>query len=133
LLVEEGFRYHMDDFSSDFPFWDSVSMAGGGKRPLLILPYALDTNDMKMWMTPALTPRDWLQYAIDTFDWLHLEAQQEGARMMSVGLHLRIIGRPGRITVLKTFLDHVKATPGVWIASRAKIAAAFADSIQPDL
>ena len=133
LLVEEGFRYHMDDFSSDFPFWDSVAMAGGGKRPLLILPYALDTNDMKMWMTPALTPRDWLQYAIDTFDWLHLEAQQEGARMMSVGLHLRIIGRPGRITVLKTFLDHVKATPGVWIASRAKIAAAFADSIQPDL
>jgi peptidoglycan/xylan/chitin deacetylase (PgdA/CDA1 family) len=131
LLLEEGFTYHMDDFSGDFPFWDKVALTGGEVRPLLIVPYALDTNDMKMWMTPALTPRDWLRYAIDTFDWLRAEAQGEGARMMSVGLHLRIIGRPGRIGALKAFLDHVKANGGVWIASRAKIAAAFAESVPP--
>jgi peptidoglycan/xylan/chitin deacetylase (PgdA/CDA1 family) len=129
LLLEEGYSYHMDDFSDDFPFWDSVDMADGAKRPLVILPYALDTNDMKMWVTPALTPRDWLQYAIDTFDWLYAEADSEGARMMSVGLHLRIIGRPGRTTALKAFLDHVKSKSDVWIASRAKIAAAFAAAV----
>jgi peptidoglycan/xylan/chitin deacetylase (PgdA/CDA1 family) len=131
LLLEEGFTYHMDDFSSDFPFWESVELSTGEKRPLVIVPYALDTNDMKMWMTPALTPRDWLDYAIDSFDWLHAEAEAEGARIMSLGLHLRIIGRPGRIGALKKFLDHVKATPGVWIASRARIAAAFADAVPP--
>jgi peptidoglycan/xylan/chitin deacetylase (PgdA/CDA1 family) len=88
---------------------------------------------MKMWMTPALTPSDWVRYAIDTFDWLHAEAETEGARMMSLGLHLRIIGRPGRATALKAFLDHVKSKPGVWIASRAKIAAAFAEAVKPEI
>jgi peptidoglycan/xylan/chitin deacetylase (PgdA/CDA1 family) len=131
LLLEEGFTYHMDDFSDDFPFWETVAMADGSTQPLAILPYAIDSNDMKMWMTPALTPTDWVRYAIDTFDWLHAEAQTQGARMMSLGLHLRIIGRPGRAAALKAFLDHVKTKPGVWIASRARIAAAFAEAVSP--
>ena len=116
LLVEEGFTYHMDDFSGDQPFWDSDY-----EKPILILPYALDSNDMKMWTAPSLTPTDWLQYAIDTFDWLYREGADD-PQMMSFGLHLRIIGRPGRIGYLEKFLQHVTAKPDVWIASRQAIA-----------
>lgn len=129
LLVEEGYTYHMDDYSDDFPFWETVEMADGSKRPMLMMPYALDSNDMKFWLAPSLTARDWLQYATDTFDWLAAEAEAEGARYMSLGLHLRIIGRPGRIGALKGFLDHVSAHPGVWIATRREIAAAFAAAV----
>jgi peptidoglycan/xylan/chitin deacetylase (PgdA/CDA1 family) len=123
ILAEEGFRYHMDDFSRDAPFWERVTLADGTTKPIVIVPYALDTNDMKFWLTPAYSPEDWLKYAIATFDWLY----DEGGRMMSLGLHLRIIGRPGRIWAFKAFLDHVAAKPDVWIASRAEIARHFAE------
>lgn len=128
LLAEAGFTYHMDDYSRDFPFWDKVGTTDGDK-PMVILPYAMDSNDMKFWLTPALTTRDWLTYAIDTFEALHAESQASGARMMSLGVHLRIIGRPGRIGALRQFLDHVAAKDGVWIACRRKIAKAFADAV----
>ena len=128
LLVEEGFAYHMDDYSDDFPFWDVVETAQGTK-PIVILPYAIDSNDMKFWLAPALTARDWLQYATDTFDQMHAEAMDGETKMMSLGLHLRIIGRPGRIGALRGFLEHVAHKPGVWVASRQKIAAAFADAV----
>jgi len=131
LLAEEGYFYHMDDYSDDFPFWDHVPLSNGSTKPMVILPYAIDSNDMKFWLSPSLTPRDWLQYATDSFDWLYREAQTEGARMMSLGLHLRIIGRPGRIGAFKGFLDHVKRHPDVWVTSRANIASAFAASV-PD-
>ena len=120
LLAEEGFTYHMDDYSDGRPFWD---MAGG--RPILILPYALDSNDMKMWTDPALTPSQWLEYAIDTFDWLKREGAHE-PRMMSFGLHLRIVGRPGRIGYLEKFLRHVRRHDRVWVATRRQIADAWA-------
>jgi peptidoglycan/xylan/chitin deacetylase (PgdA/CDA1 family) len=126
ILAEEGFQYHMDDFSRDAPFSESVTLADGTSRPMVIVPYALDTNDMKFWLTPAYSPEDWLKYAIATFDWLY----EEGGRMMSLGLHLRIIGRPGRIWAFKAFLDHVAAKPDVWIASRAEIARYFAEHHQ---
>ena len=129
LLVEEGFRYHMDDYSDDFPFWETVEMADGSKRPMLMMPYALDSNDMKFWLAPSLTARDWLTYATDTFDWLADEADRDGARYMSLGLHLRIIGRPGRIGALKGFLEHIAKRPDIWIASRKEIAEAFAASV----
>ncbi len=130
LLVEEGFDYHMDDFSDDVPFWDQVEMEDGGKRPLAIVPYALDTNDMKFWLDPSYAPDDWLRYAAETFDWLYEEGS-EAPRMMSLGLHLRIIGRPGRIGALERFLAHVDSKPDVWIARRADIAAHFAKSVPP--
>ena len=130
LLAEEGFSYHMDDYSDDFPFWDVVHTATGPK-PMVILPYALDSNDMKFWLAPALTAKDWLTYATDTFDWLAAESEREGARYMSLGLHLRIIGRPGRIGALEGFLEHIAKRPDVWIASRSEIAAAFAAKIDP--
>lgn len=131
LLLEQGYRYHMDDYSDDFPFWDQVEMADGSRRPMIILPYAIDSNDMKFWLAPAFTAKDWLTYAIDTFEWLLAEAQTEGARMMSLGLHLRIIGRPGRIGAFKAFLEHVAGRSDVWIATREQIAEAFAAAVPP--
>lgn len=120
LLAEEGFAYHMDDYSDDLPFWDVV-----GGRPIVVVPYALDSNDMKMWTAPALTPRQWLEYAIDTFDWLYAEGA-EAPKMMSLGVHLRIIGRPGRIGAFARFLEHARRHERVWIATRKEIADRFA-------
>lgn len=130
LLIEEGYDYHMDDFSGDTPFWDNVAMADGGIRPLKIIPYALDTNDMKFWLTPAFSPDAWLKYAKDSLDWL-LEEGEKQPRMMSVGTHLRIIGRPGRIGAYRDFVAYAAAKPGVWIATRAEIADAFAAHVPP--
>lgn len=124
LLAEAGFLYHMDDFSDDEPRWDVVETSDG-PRAMVIVPYALDTNDMKFWLTPAITPQDWLDYAVETFDRLYAEGA-EAPRMMSLGLHLRIIGRPGRIGALERFIAHVLAHDGVWCASRLDIARAFA-------
>ncbi len=129
LLLQEGFTYHMDDYSGDMPFWTEVDCGRGHMRPLLIVPYALDTNDMKMWTAPSLSPRDWANYAIDSFEWLLREARQVGPRMMSLGLHLRIIGRPGRIGALARVLDHVHGQDDVWVTTRLAIAEAYADAV----
>jgi allantoinase len=131
LILEEGYTYHMDDYSDDFPYWDLVEMPDGSRKPMVILPYAIDSNDMKFWLSPSFTPQMWFEYARDTFNWLHHEAEREGARMMSLGLHLRIIGRPGRIDALRKFLDHVKAHSDVWVTTREKIAAHFAAHVPP--
>jgi peptidoglycan/xylan/chitin deacetylase (PgdA/CDA1 family) len=124
LLSEEGYLYHMDDYSRDEPFFDR-SLA----KPMVVLPYALDSNDMKMWNAPSLTPRVWCEYAIDTFDWL-LKESESRPRMMSLGVHLRIIGRPGRIGALETFLSNVRDRGGqkVWIARRCDIAKHFTEN-----
>ncbi len=126
LLAEAGFLYHMDDYSRDVPFWEPVTVSDGTVRPLICVPYAIDSNDMKMWTAPALTPQDWLDYARRTFDWLRAEAREEGPRIMSLGLHLRIIGRPGRIWALQALLDHVMGHDDVWITTRRSIAERFA-------
>ena len=127
LLQEEGFTYHMDDYSADTPFWGEVASGSG---PMVVVPYALDSNDMKMWISPAYTPDMWLKYACDTFDELlqeGLSGRFDGApRMMSLGLHLRIIGRPGRIGALAKFLQHVAQADGVWVTTRRAIAEHFA-------
>jgi allantoinase len=119
LLAEAGFEYHMDDYSDDVPFWD-----GGTNPGMVVMPYALDSNDMKMWTAPSLSPRQWLEYAIDTFDWLYAEGASQ-PRMMSLGLHLRIIGRPGRIGYFERFLRHVRTHEDVWVAPRIDIARHF--------
>jgi peptidoglycan/xylan/chitin deacetylase (PgdA/CDA1 family) len=124
VLAEEGFLYHMDDYGDDQPHWDVVETEAG-PRAIVILPYALDTNDMKFWLAPGYTPQQWLDYAIETFDVL-FEEGAEAPRMMSLGLHLRIIGRPGRIRAFERFLQHAQSRPGVWFATRAAIARAFA-------
>jgi peptidoglycan/xylan/chitin deacetylase (PgdA/CDA1 family) len=120
LLIEAGYEYHMDDYSGDVPFLDHATVPG---RPIAIVPYQLDTNDMKMWTDPAYTPRNWLQYAIDSFDQIYAEGLAGNPRMMSLGLHLRIIGRAGRIGALRAFLEHVARHERVWVATRREIAA----------
>lgn len=121
LLQEEGFLYHMDDYSADAPFWAPVD---GSDKPMVIVPYQLDTNDMKMWLDASYLPRHWLDYAIDTFDTLYAEGAHT-PRLMSLGLHLRIIGRPGRIGALEKFFQYVADKSGVWYATRRDIAEHF--------
>lgn len=123
LLVEERFEYHMDDYSGDEPFWDRTPSG-----PVVVLPYAIDTNDMKMWSGTGYTPSAWLEYAVRTFDQLYRE-RREGFRMMSLGLHLRIIGRPGRIWALEQFLDHVRQHDDVWPVTRRTLADAFVRAV----
>jgi peptidoglycan/xylan/chitin deacetylase (PgdA/CDA1 family) len=118
LLAELGYTYHMDDYSGDVPYFAS------DQPHMVVVPYQLDTNDMKMWLNAAYTPDMWLKYAKDTFDTLYEEGGST-PRMMSVGLHLRIIGRPGRIWALAAFLKHVTTRQGVWIATREQIAERF--------
>jgi len=127
LLAEEGFFYLMDDLSDDVPRWTVVDTENG-PRSMVIVPYALDTNDMKFWTAPSYTPEHWLDYAIATFDQLYEEGGS-APRMMSVGLHLRIIGRPGRIGALERFIQHVNSHAGVWCASRLDIARHFAAQV----
>jgi allantoinase len=122
LLAEEGFLYTMDDYSDDVPFRDVVD----GKS-ILVVPYALDSNDMKFWTAPAYTPDAWLRYAADTFDVLYHEGAT-APRMMSLGVHLRIIGRPGRIGVFERFLEYAVARKDVWIATRHEIATWWAET-----
>lgn len=122
LLQEEGYSYHMDDYSADAPFWAPVD---GSDQPMVIVPYALDSNDMKFWTSPSLTPEAWLSYAKRTFDVLYQEGAEK-PRMMSLGLHLRIIGRPGRIWALEEFFKYVREHQDVWVTTRAAIAETFA-------
>lgn len=129
LLRKAGYSYHMDDYSDDFPYWDAVSMPDGSTQPMVILPYAIDSNDMKFWIAPAFQPDDWLDYAKRSFDWLYREANEDGARMMSLGLHLRIIGRPGRIKAFADFLDYIGQYEDVWVATREQIANHFAANV----
>jgi len=129
ILIEQGYSYHMDDYSDDFPYWSLTEMDEGPAKPIIVLPYAIDSNDMKFWLAPAFTPDMWLEYAKRTFNWLRAEAQSDGARMMSLGLHLRIIGRPGRIDAFRQFLAHVSAHDDVWVATREDIAAHFAANV----
>ena len=118
LLLEEGYSYHMDDYSGDVPFFaDDVP-------GMVIVPYQLDTNDMKMWVNAAYTPDMWLEYAKHSFDTLYNEGAT-APKMMSLGLHLRIIGRPGRIWAFDEFLKHVASHDDVWITTREKIADYF--------
>jgi allantoinase len=131
ILLEQGYSYHMDDYSDDFPYWSMTEMEDGSTRPMVVLPYAIDSNDMKFWLAPAFTPDMWLEYAKRTFNWLYHESKSDGARMMSLGLHLRIIGRPGRIDAFRQFLAHVGAHSDVWVATREDIAAHFAHTVPP--
>ena len=84
LLVEEGFFYHMDDYADDVPRWDVVE-TGGRRRGIVVVPYALDTNDMKFWLAPGYTPEQWLDYAVASFEQLYEEGRERPA-IMSLGV-----------------------------------------------
>ena len=98
---------------------------------MLIVPYSLDINDTKFFKNQFFTPRDFEHYAVDSFDTLHKQSQRSPL-MMSVGLHSRIIGRPGRWIGLQRFLEHVKQNADVWITGRDAIATFWAESFASD-
>ncbi len=118
-LVAEygGFLYDADDYSDDLPFWRE--MAG---EPQLIVPYTLDTNDMRFASPQGFNSGDqFYTYLKDSFDALYAEGETR-PKMMSVGLHCRLIGRPGRIQSLRRFLEYAKSHSDVWFARRVDIA-----------
>lgn len=118
LLVEEGgFLYDSDDYSDDLPRLIEVS-----GKPHVVLPYAFDTNDMHFQHTHRfVTAQDFADYVIDAFEWLWREGAGQ-PKMMSVGLHLRMIGRPARMWALERILAHFRERGEVWIARRDEIA-----------
>lgn len=119
LLVEEGgFLYDSDAYNDDVPYFVEVA----GKRHLVI-PYTGDVNDTHYWHSPGYET-GFFQYLKDTFDFLLAESHKR-PRMMSIGLHLRIVGRPGRAKALQDFLAYARAQPGVWFARRIDIANHF--------
>lgn len=113
----EGLLYSADDYSDDLPFWDRRY-----QQPLLVVPYALDTNDMRFSAAHGFANgNDFFEYLKDAFDTLYAEGLDRPA-MMSVGLHCRLAGRPGRFAGLKRFVDYVATHPDVWVCRRADIA-----------
>jgi len=121
LLVEHGgFLYDSNAYNDDLPY-----IVEGAAGPHVILPYAFDTNDMRFFNRGGFVfADDFARYCINAFDRLYAEGAT-APRMLSIGLHTRIIGRPARIGGLETFLDHVLAHDGVWFATRAEIAHAW--------
>lgn len=125
LLVEEGgFVYDSDAYNDDVPY--RVEVAGTSH---LVVPYTGDVNDSHYWAAHGYET-DFLTYLIDTFDVL-FEESRRWPRMMSVGLHMRMAGRPGRIKAVDAFLRHANARDGVWITTRLAIAEAFRDATEP--
>jgi peptidoglycan/xylan/chitin deacetylase (PgdA/CDA1 family) len=118
LVAEEGgFLYDSDSYADDLPYWEVVAGA-----PQLIVPYTLDNNDMKYAVANGFdNGAGFFQYLRDAFDVLYAEG--EGSpKMMSVGLHCRLVGRPGRAAALARFLDYVRGHERVWITTREAIA-----------
>jgi peptidoglycan/xylan/chitin deacetylase (PgdA/CDA1 family) len=118
LLIEEGgFLYDSDWYGDDLPTTLRL-----GERRHVVLPYAFDTNDMQFQNTHRFVrAHDFSGYVLDAFDWLWREGAH-APRMMSVGLHLRMLGRPGRMQALVDMLAEMTRRPGVWIARRDEIA-----------
>ena len=118
LVAEEGgFLYDADDYSDDLPFWSRQV-----QRPHLIVPYTLDTNDMRFATPQGFNSGDqFFTYLKDAFDALYAEGEAT-PRMLSIGLHCRIVGRPARIQSLARFIDYVQRHDKVWLARRLDIA-----------
>ena len=126
LVAEEGgFVYNSDCYSDDLPYWDHSF-----GTPQLMLPYTLDVNDMRF-VTPQgfNSGQQFYTYLKDTFDVLN----DEGGRMMSVGLHCRLAGRPGRAAALARFLDYVASSEGAWVTRRIDIANHWRSNNPPEM
>ena len=123
LVVEHGgFEYDSDYYGDDLPFWTHVTMEDGSERAHLVVPYTLDANDMRFASPQGFNTADhFFHYLRDSFDVLHGEGETT-PRMLSIGMHARILGRPGRFVALQKFLDHVAKFDRVWICRRIDIA-----------
>ena len=118
LVMEEGgFLYDSDSYADDLPYW-----VAGPKGPHLVVPYTLDANDMRFAVAQGFNSGDqFFAYLRDSFDVLYAEGA-DTPKMMSVGLHCRLVGRPGRLAALERFIDHVLKHDRVWVPRRIDIA-----------
>lgn len=118
LVIENGgFLYDSDSYADDLPYW-----VNGKQKSHLVVPYTLDVNDMRFATNQGFNSGDqFYTYLCDTFDTLYAEGPEE-AKMMSIGLHCRLVGRPGRIASLARFLDYIEKFDDVWVCRRDSIA-----------
>lgn len=128
LVVEHGgFLYDADSYADDLPYWNYEF-----GKPHLIVPYTLDSNDMRFAVAQGFNSGDqFFAYLRDAFDSLYAEGET-APKMLSVGLHCRLVGRPGRIAALLRFLDYVQQHDGVWICRREDIARHWHATHPPD-
>ncbi|MEZ5869405.1 MAG: allantoinase PuuE [Defluviimonas denitrificans] len=127
LTAEAGFDWISDTYDDDLPYWTPA-----GERDQLVIPYTLEANDMRFATAPGyITGEQFFQYLKDAFDVLYAEGQAGAAKMMSVGLHCRLIGRPGKMAGLKRFLDYAQGHEGVWFPRRIDIARHWAATHPP--
>lgn len=119
LVAEEGgFLYSSDSYADDLPYW-----VPSAKGPHLVIPYTLDSNDMRFATPQGFNSGDqFFAYLKDSFDVLYREGQEGAPKMFNVGLHCRLVGRPGRVAALERFVDYVQGHDKVWIARRVDIA-----------
>ena len=117
-----GFAYDSDYYGDDLPFWLNVRKSDGALAPQLVVPYTLDTNDMRFALPQGFSHGDeFFEYLRDSFDVLYAEGDERPA-MLNIGMHCRLLGRPGRMRALQRFLDHVQAHDRVWVTRRIDIA-----------
>lgn len=128
LAAEEGdFAYIADSYADDLPYW----IHAGGKDQLVV-PYTMDCNDMRFSIQAGYTNGDQFEsYLKDSFDMLYAEGEAGAPKILSIGLHCRLIGRPGRAVALKRIIDHFKSHDGVWFATREQIANHWAKEHPP--
>jgi allantoinase len=117
-----GFEYDSDHYGDDLPFWLQVRKSDGALAPHLVVPYTLDCNDMRFALPQGFSHGDeFFEYLRDAFDLQYAEGAERPS-MMSIGMHCRLLGRPGRLRAFQRFLDHVARHDGVWVARRIDIA-----------
>ena len=117
-----GFEYDSDYYGDDLPFWLKVRRSDGQLASHLVVPYTLDCNDMRFAMPQGFSQGDeFFEYLRDSFDVLYAEGA-DTPKMMSIGMHCRLLGRPGRLRGLQRFLDHVQAHDKVWVCRRVDLA-----------
>jgi allantoinase len=117
-----GFLYDSDYYGDDLPIWTEVQKSDGSRVPHLVVPYTLDTNDMRFALPQGFSHGDeFFEYLRDAFDVMYAEGDERPA-MLSVGMHCRLLGRPGRFKALLRFLDHIEKHDRVWVCRRVDIA-----------
>ncbi|WP_040677918.1 allantoinase PuuE [Nitratireductor pacificus] len=124
LAIEEGgFDWISDAYDDDLPYWLDHDGHGNAARPQLVIPYTLDANDMRFATPQGFNSGDqFFTYLKDAFDTLYAEGGAGRPAMMSIGLHCRLVGRPGRAAALQRFIEYVKGRDHVWLATRGAIA-----------
>lgn len=129
ILAEEGVQYDCDSMADELPYRVDV-----GGRGHLVVPYALDVNDTRYWKNQLFTGGDFFDYVKDAIDYMRWETVSQGrSRMLSVGLHGRIIGRPARARALRDLLQYVTGLPDVWLCRRSDLVDHWTEVVEPGM